>query len=383
MGKGGYKMNILVTGGAGFIGSNLSRRLIKEGYNVTILDNFSQQVHGNNQALEEDLQGKVTLIKGSVTDRKIFTQALAGQDIVVHLAAETGTGQSMYAVEHYEDVNIKGTSILIDYLVNSKNDIKKVVVASSRAIYGEGKYRCPTHGIVYPLSRKTLDMRNGIFEPLCPKCGNTCEMLPTDEGSILDPSSFYGLTKLMEEKMVLMFAKTLGISGFALRYQNVYGPGQSLSNPYTGILAIFSNQARLNKPIYIFEDGEESRDFVYIDDVVEATFRCIRPEVTGVEALNVGNGQKTTVKEVVQEITRYFGSTSPVSVTGAFREGDIRHNIADLTKVKRTIGYQPQWKFSQGIRNFLDWASQERMDSSASKYEKSLEEMKTRGLMHG
>jgi dTDP-L-rhamnose 4-epimerase len=376
-------MNVLVTGGAGFIGTNVVRKLLKEKYNVTILDNFSKQIHGDNIELAADIKEKVKLIIGSVTDKELFHKALIGQDVVVHLAAETGTGQSMYEVERYEEVNIKGTAILLDFIVNNKeNSVKKIVLASSRAIYGEGKYQCEEHGVVYPDRRTTEDMKKGRFEPLCPICGQDCTMLLTDEASAINPSSFYGITKQMQEQMVLLFAKTMGISAFALRYQNVYGPGQSLKNPYTGILAIFSNQARANQPIYIFEDGEESRDFVYIEDVVDATWRCISPAVSGVEAFNVGSDEKTTVTEVVDEIIKYFQSKSTVSVTGAFREGDIRHNVADLTKIKGKINYHPQWKFPDGIREFLSWAESQQMDND-SKYEKSLSEMRLRGLMHG
>jgi dTDP-L-rhamnose 4-epimerase len=375
-------MKVLITGGAGFIGTHLTRRLIKEGYEVTILDNFNPQIHGNKQTISEELQQKVKLIVGDVRDKAVFHNALDSQDVVVHLAAETGTGQSMYEVERYEDVNIKGTSILMDYLVNNKaSQVKKVVVASSRAIYGEGKYHCQKCGTVYPSMRLGKDMASGKFEPFCPSCGAVTHSLPTDEESAIHPSSFYGLTKQVQEQMVLMFAQTLGISAFALRYQNVYGPGQSLKNPYTGILAIFSNQARANQPIYIFEDGNESRDFVYIDDVVEATYRCIRPEITGIESLNVGSGQKTTVTEVVQEIVEFFDSTSPVSINGAFREGDIRHNTADLTKVKQVLDFDPQWKFREGVREFLSWAASQ--EASTNMYEESLKEMRTRGLMHG
>ena len=284
-------MKVLITGGAGFIGTNVARRLLKENCEITILDNFSKQIHGDNKSLEKDLQGKVRLIVGDVCDKAIFLKALAGQEVVVHLAAETGTGQSMYEVEHYEEVNIKGTAILMDFLVNDKmSKVKKIVVAASRAIYGEGKYKCAEHGTVYPENRQTADMKKGRFEPLCPICGKDCQMVPTDETSRINPSSFYGITKQMQEQMVLLFAKTLGISAFSLRFQNVYGPGQSLKNPYTGILAIFSNLARANEPIYVFEDGQESRDFVYIDDVAESVWRCVSPEAHGVEALNVGSG---------------------------------------------------------------------------------------------
>lgn len=387
-------MNVLITGGAGFIGSHLARRLICENCTVTILDNMSPQIHGESTIhwerkvterilnTTEHPSDKLKVLIGDVRDKLAFTEALNQQEVVVHLAAETGTGQSMYEVERYEDTNLKGTAILMDYLVNDKSScVRKLVVASSRAIYGEGKYSCQVCGVVYPGIRHVEDLKSGLFEPTCPNCRNTCLPLPTDENSAIHPSSFYGLSKQVQEQMTLLFAGTLGISGFALRYQNVYGPGQSLKNPYTGILAIFSNQARMNQPINIFEDGKESRDFVYIDDVVEATWRVIQPQTVGVEAINVGSGERTTVSEVVQEIIRFFDSNSPISITGAFRKGDIRHNVADLSKLKSVTNFEPKWNFRDGIREFLMWAESQKI--VVSKYEKSLNEIRQKGLMHG
>ncbi|MBW4054704.1 MAG: NAD-dependent epimerase/dehydratase family protein [Proteobacteria bacterium] len=387
-------MNVLITGGAGFIGSHLARRLLRDEYNVTLFDNLNPQIHGERtvdpeKKVAERILGntsysseRLKVIIGDVRDESTFTRTLEGQDVVVHLAAETGTGQSMYEVERYEDVNLKGTAILLDYLVNNRNSqVRKLVVASSRSIYGEGKYSCRNCGVVFPGIRRPEKMKAGRFEPECPVCGDNCHSLPTDEMSAIHPSSFYGLTKQLQEQMTLLFAKTLGISGFALRYQNVYGPGQSLNNPYTGILAIFSNQARAGNPINIFEDGEESRDFVYIDDVVEATRLCVRPEATGIEAINVGSGIKTTVREVVQNILKFFGKNSVVSITGAFREGDIRHNTADLSKAYQILDFEPKWKFEEGIQEFLLWASVQNTGNSG--YEQSLAEMSAKGLMHG
>lgn len=375
-------MNVLVTGGAGFIGTHLARRLLHEGCVVTILDNFNPQIHGSQQRLPPDLDGRVRLLTGDVCDKFLVAHALNEQDVVVHLAAETGTGQSMYELERYEEVNVKGTVVLFDYLMNTPHStIKKVIVASSRAVYGEGKYTCQEHGIVYPAMRTIADLEAGIFEPSCPQCGRRCTYLPTDEDSLIRPSSFYGLTKQVQEQMTLLFARTLGISAFALRYQNVYGPGQSLKNPYTGILAIFSNQARRDEPIYIFEDGQESRDFVYIDDVVEATWRCIAVRGQHIEALNVGSGQSTTVAKVVRDIVNFFQSHSEVITTGAFRIGDIRHNVADLTRVRKVLDFEPQWSFSDGVRLFLTWAAEQ--NTSDSLYERSLNEMRGKGLMYG
>jgi dTDP-L-rhamnose 4-epimerase len=254
-----------------------------------------------------------------------------------------------------------------------------MVVASSRAVYGEGRYRCPDHGIQFPGARLKDDMRRGEFEPKCATCGANMEAVATTEDSALHPTSFYGLTKLAQEQMTLMFGRTLGLRAFALRYQNVYGPGQSLNNPYTGILAVFSTQAREGKPIYVFEDGRESRDFVYVEDVVEATVGCLQAARTQ-QVLNVGSGERVTVLEVANGIVAYFGSRSAVSVNGAFREGDIRHNFADLTQLKYCLGLEPKWKFGDGLRSFLDWSAGQ--EPGGSRYEDSLREMQDRGLYH-
>ena len=224
----------------------------------------------------------MNFIKGDVRNIADWQKALESQDIVVHLAAETGTGQSMYEISRYIDVNVQGTAHMLHYLANNKHEIERVVVASSRAIYGEGKYRCGEHGIVYPEERKEGDLLQGRFECICPFCNGEVELCATDEQSKLHPTSVYGITKHNQEQMVTTVCKSLGISSIAYRYQNVYGPGQSLSNPYTGILSIFSTQVKNDNQINIFEDGMESRDFVYIDDTVQAT-------VLGVESDSVTN----------------------------------------------------------------------------------------------
>lgn len=369
--------NILITGGAGFIGLNLARHALKQGWQVTLLDNLSPQIHGSSQP---NIPADAHLIIGDICDKAAVLEALNGQDVVVHLAAETGTGQSMYEIARYESVNIGGTAILIDCLVNDPNrQVSKLIVASSRAIYGEGKYECDNCGVVYPLERDLASLKLGIFELKCPICGSNCQSLATSEDSTLHSSSFYGLTKQVQEQMMLMFGRTLGISTFALRYQNVYGPGQSLKNPYTGILAIFSNLAVTDQPINIFEDGLESRDFVYIDDVVSATWLCAQESATGFHNLNVGSGERISVLQVAKMIVNYFGSRSTIQVNGAFRIGDIRHNLADLNRVNQVIGYKPRVQFREGIRKFLDWAATQ--EKTESRYEQSLLEMQKRGLM--
>lgn len=375
------RMKILVTGGAGFIGSSLVRRLLRDGSEITILDNFSPQVHGGSRSLPPDIAPHVKLIVADIQDQPEVAKAVQGQEAIVHLAAETGTGQSMYEVARYEKVNIGGTANLLQAISDDpKRTLRRLVVASSRAIYGEGCYRSPSNAIVYPNSRSVEDMQAGRFEPLDPVSGEACTVLPTKEDAVLHPTSFYGLTKQVQEQMCLLSASTLGYSAFALRYQNVFGPGQSLKNPYTGILAIFSNQARLNQPIYIFEDGQESRDFVFIEDVVEATAAAVLHEGNDCIALNVGSGVRTTVSEVVAEIISFFHSASSVSITGAFRQGDIRHCFADLAEAKRILGFTPKRSFRDGLTAFLQWAStQEAVESG---YLSSLHEMKERNLYH-
>lgn len=376
-------MNVLITGGAGFIGMHLARKLLDRNITITILDNFSPQVHGGNEELDLDIASSVKLIRGDIRDRDTIGRALYGQDAVVHLAAETGTGQSMYKIAHYESVNIGGTALMLDCIVNNRrSSIKKIIVASSRAIYGEGQYFCYEHGTVYPKERSLKDLRSGQFELRCPICCESVVLDATDETAPLNPTSMYGLTKQVQEQMVLMFAKTLGISAYALRYQNVYGNGQSLNNPYTGILAIFSNLSRLGEDINIFEDGMESRDFVYVDDATEATALCLSEELYGVEAINVGSGVPVTVLDVAHQIVEYFGSRSKVMISGAFRHGDIRHNIASMVKAKEQLGYCPNWQFDNGIRAFLDWAKL-REKVSRSAYDRSLSELREKGLMLG
>lgn len=375
--------NILITGGAGFIGSNLSLKLISKGYNVTVLDNLSKQIHGNDpyskSALFLSIKDKVTFIEGTVTSRADLEKAIVNQDAIVHYAAETGTGQSMYEIEKYTNVNIGGTALLLDILTNNKtHNVKKFIIASSRSIYGEGKYLTPNNTVVYPKHRLAIDMDNGNFEV---KNGTTSEVLTlvaTDEESKIHPSSVYGITKQNQEQMVMTVCPTIGIAPVAFRYQNVYGPGQSLSNPYTGILSIFSTQIKNGNTINIFEDGKETRDFVYIDDVVDATILGLEKTEADGEIFNVGNGVATDVLTVANTLIENYGINVPIKITGNYRLGDIRHNYADLTKINKLLGFTPKFNFNQGIKNFTDWVNKQEVQED--KYELSIEEMKARGL---
>jgi dTDP-L-rhamnose 4-epimerase len=375
-------LKILITGGAGFIGSRLALSLSEHAHEVTIIDNLSEQVHGSVPGFAENLLKSARCIKGDVRNPELLEHAIDGQNVIIHLAAETGTAQSMYSVKHYSDVNIQGTAGLMDLLINRRPAaLRKLIVASSRSIYGEGKYICPEHRVVYPKARLSKDMEAGCFDPKCPLCGGAVEMSMTSEDAPFAPSSFYGLSKQVQEQMVLLFAQTLGIDAFALRYQNVFGPGQSLANPYTGILAIFSNLIRQSKPLNIFEDGLESRDFVFVDDVVSATEACVRDSAHGVMALNVGSGVATSVLTLARMINERFGSPSEIRVTGDFRVGDIRHNVADISNLQAVTGFRPKWEFRAGLNAFLDWAETQSVISSG--FERSLAELADRGLLGG
>jgi dTDP-L-rhamnose 4-epimerase len=374
--------NILITGGAGFIGSNLALKLISKGYNITVLDNLCNQIHGDNpeitSSLYQSVKDKVRFIEGSVTCRGVWEKSIIDQDVIVHLAAKTGTGQSMYEIEEYSHVNVGGTALMLDILTNQKHQIKKIIIASSRAIYGEGKYISEEYGIVYPDHRLDKDLINGDFEVKYPGCKKPLKLIATDEDSRIHPSSVYGITKQIQEQLVMTVTKALGISGLAFRYQNVFGPGQSLLNPYTGILSIFSSLIRNNKSINIFEDGEESRDFVYISDVVDATISGIENDTADGQVFNVGSGIPTTVKTVVNELLSCFGNDVPVQITGNYRLGDIRHNYADITKISKLLGYKPTVDFKTGLAKFVDWVNKQ--SQSPEYYQQSLNELKQRNL---
>lgn len=374
--------NILITGGAGFIGSNLALKLISKGYSVTILDNLSEQIHGKNpetdSPLYKSIKGKVNFINGSVASYEDWHKAINNQDIIVHLAAETGTGQSMYEISKYVDINIGGTAKLLDILANKPHSIKKVIVASSRAIYGEGKYNCSKHGNVYPVERKESDMSNGDFACKCPICGSKVELLATCEESKLHPTSVYGITKLNQEQLVLAVCKSLHIPAVAFRYQNVYGPGQSLSNPYTGILSIFSTRIKNLNEISIFEDGKESRDFVYIDDVITATILGIEKTEADYQVFNVGTGVQTNVLTVANTLVEKYNLNVPIKITGNYRLGDIRDNYADLSKINSLLGFVPAVSFDDGIAKFAEWVNIQ--DIKVDNYQESIDIMKKKGL---
>lgn len=373
--------NILITGGAGFIGSSLVYQLKKRGYNITILDNLSSQVHGDldNSPSYQKVKDSSNFIKGDVREKKDWLKAIASQDAIIHLASETGTAQSMYEIEKYSSVNIIGTSNLLDVLTNQKHQIKKIVLASSRAIYGEGKYKCIHEGIVFPSLRNQKDIAKGRFNIFSKHTNEDLELLPTDEVSRIQPLSIYAITKQQQEQMIMLMGKALNISTVSLRYQNVYGPGQSLMNPYTGILSIFSTQILNGHDIEIYEDGQQSRDFVYIDDVVKATILALENTVADHHILNVGSGAPTTVLKVAQELKQLYNSSININISGKHRVGDIRHNYADLAKITNMLEFDSENTFDIGIRKFTNWVLKQKVYED--KYPETLKLLSKRGLI--
>ncbi len=375
-------MKILITGGAGFIGTEVVEKLAENSENqIVVLDSLTEQIHGKNPEnsyLFRKIADKCSFIKGDIRDYEVVKQAVEGCDYIIHLAAETGTGQSMYQINQYNEVNIMGTSNLFQAISSTGQKVKKFILASSRSVYGEGRYECPVHGMVYPDSRRIEDMKHGDFNMHCPQCGKKLKLVSTTEDSKITPNSLYAFTKYSQEKMVETMCKAMNIDYTIFRFQNVYGVGQSLKNPYTGILSIFSTLLLENKPINIFEDGLESRDFVNVKDVAVAVIRSLIVEKSDGEIINLGSGIGTGVLEIAEMLKKLYQSSSEIHVTGDFRVGDIAHNIADITKAEELLDFKTTISLEEGLKEFTKWVYGQEMDNS--QYEKSLEEMEQAGM---
>ena len=374
--------NVLITGGAGFIGARLCEKLSYKGYNITILDNLSEQIHGQGDSiLFNRIKDKCTFIKGDVRNKQNWKEAIKEQEIIVHLAAETGTAQSMYQQQRYHDVNIKGTANMLEVLAENKHKVEKIILASSRAVYGEGKYQCHNHGHTYPAHRSESDMKTGMFDFRCNICSTKLSAMMTNEKSKIQPISIYGNTKWEQENMVLSSRAILNIDTVIFRYQNVYGPGQSLLNPYTGILSIFSTRILNGNDLDIYEDGLQNRDFIYIDDAVDATILGIEKDDANGEIFNVGSGKFISVKKVAEYLKEIYKSKINIEISGKYRLGDIRNNIADLTKIKKVLGYSAKyWDFELGLYLFSRWVL--KTGVPLDKYDESLKELNDNGLIN-
>lgn len=375
---------ILITGGAGFIGAAIVDILFcRGGWEIVVLDSMTDQIHGkqwNDSYLYQRIKGKCNFIKGSVCDLETVEKAINGCETVIHLAAETGTGQSMYQINQYNETNIMGLSNLLQAITikNNISRVHKIILASSRAVYGEGKYDCPNCGTVYPDSRTKTKMLSGDFNLYCPKCGKKLLLALTTEDSEIKPNSLYAYTKYAQEMMLKTMCPAMGIDYTIFRFQNVYGVGQSLSNPYTGILSIFSTLMLANQTVNIFEDGLESRDFVNVKDVACGVVQSIDCAESNGQTINLGSGINTSVIDIAQKLKRYLNSDSIVSISGDFRIGDIAHNKADISKAQRILHFTPSISLDEGLNSFCKWVRSQKINNS--KYDHSLVEMEKTGM---
>lgn len=374
---------VLVTGGAGFIGSHLIPKLIASGYQVRVLDSLSPQIHGVIPRDLDWLSGEgIEFLRGDVTRRSDWEEALQVVDAVVHLAAETGTGQSMYQVARYNEVNSQGTALMFDVLAKmDAHQVKRVVLSSSRSIYGEGAYVHPQTGArVYPSARTGEQLQKQQWEPVCPDTGAALQMVATHETDLISPASIYAATKYAQEDLVRIGCQSMGIGYAMLRLQNVYGERQSLNNPYTGILSIFSTKIRRNSELPLFEDGEESRDFIHVEDVTDALLAAVAVENAPNTTINVGSGIATSVRNVAEELSCAFGKTPNLTVTGQFRIGDIRHNFADISRLEKLLGLKPKVSLTQGLQRFAQWVSSQPLPED--QLERANQELRDRKLMN-
>lgn len=369
--------NILVTGGAGFIGSHLVDSLIEEGHRVRILDKLVEQVHQD--GVPERMHPEADFIRGDVCDPDVVADALDGIDVVYHEAAEVGVGQSMYEIRRYVEGNDMGTAVLLEEMVRRRDQFRKLVVASSMSIYGEGAYECAHCGCVSPELRPAEQLRQSRWEVECPTCEQTLTPQPTPEQKPLFPTSVYAVTKQDQEQYCLIVGRAYGIPTVALRYFNVYGAGQALSNPYTGVCAIFSSRLLNDQPPVIFEDGGQTRDFVHVSDIVQANLLALKTDRADYHAVNIGTGQPTSVREVATLLADGLGKAIEPQIVGKYREGDIRHCVADISRASTLLGYEPRVALPDGIRGLVDWVAQQQ---ASDRVHQATAELESHQLVH-
>jgi dTDP-L-rhamnose 4-epimerase len=374
--NGGAGMKkILVTGGAGFVGSHTVDALLARGYQVRVLDSLTPQVHpsGRPSYLARDVE----LVRGDVREEAAVREAIRGVDAIFHMAAAVGVGQSMYEIAGYMGANTQGTAVLLQALLDANVPIGKLVVASSMSIYGEGKYFCEDCGMMSPGPRSKEQLLEKTWESMCPRCPRVLAPVATDESKPLQVTSIYALSKKDQEEMCLLFGRTYGLPVVAMRYFNIYGTRQALSNPYTGVAAIFASRLMNGRAPLIFEDGRQMRDFVSVEDVVQANLLALESSDADGMALNIGSGEAISICAVAQALSDALGRNMPAQITGKYRAGDIRHCFADISLASRTLGYKPQVKFSDGITGLVDWLrSQSAEDRSAL----AVEQLSAHGL---
>ncbi len=373
---------VLITGGLGFIGMNVASLLVEQGRQVRLFDNLSPQIHGavpNLSLLPLLRSANVEVVRGDVCRPDDWEAVLADVSCVVHLAAETGTAQSMYEISRYTETNVGGTALLLDYLANHKHHVSKIVLASSRSVYGEGAYQCVHCGLVFPTMRAEKMFHSKRWQPNCPTCEGVITATATREDAKTSPASIYAATKLAQEDLVRIAGNALGIPTVIFRFQNVYGEGQSLKNPYTGILSIFSNQLRAGKTVSLYEDGQESRDFIHVSDVARAVVLAVTDDGADGSTLNVGSGQPTTVERIAVLLKERLGAETQPVISGQYRLGDIRHGYADTTAIYRQLGFVPEISLEQGLDRFVAWVKQQPVEPD--RLDAATQELVSRGLM--
>jgi dTDP-L-rhamnose 4-epimerase len=348
-------VRVLITGGAGFIGSHLADALLARGHEVRALDSLDPQVHGGERPAY--LVDAVDLRVGDVRDAGAVADAMEGVDALVHLAAAVGVGQSMYEIERYTSVNSMGAAVVLEEVARRRDRLAKVLVASSMSIYGEGRYRCPEHGILAPPLRSDEQLDERRFELLCERCGRELEPLPTAEDKPLAPTSIYAVGKRDHEEMFLAIGRAHRLPTVALRFFNVYGDRQALSNPYTGVAAIFVGRLLNDRAPLVFEDGRQSRDFVHVSDIAAGCVAALETPGADYRAVNLGTGRATSVLDVARELARGLGKEIEPEVVGKYRAGDIRHCFADIALARELLGFEPRVAFADGVRELLGWVA--------------------------
>jgi len=369
--------NILVTGGAGFIGSFLVDKLIKLNHHVTIFDNLEDQVHQGKTP--SYLNKHANFIKGDVRNYDSFKKALNNQDIVFHLAAAVGVGQSNYQIKRYTDVNIGGTANLLDIIVNNKkNPVKKIIAPSSMTAFGEGVYQCLTHKHVEPSLRPFSQMKKKDWNIYCPTCKNPVTPIATSESASQPCNSIYALTKKTQEDMLHLIGKMYDLPVTTLRCFNVYGPRQSLSNPYTGVAAIFISRLKNNKSPIVYEDGLQSRDFVSVHDAVDAFILSMKSNSSNYQTFNIASGQPTSIKKIAATLANLMNKSSKINVSLKPRKNDIRHCFANIQKAKKILKWSPKVSLKQGLKELITWSQKQK---ATDDFDKANKELKAKGII--
>jgi len=367
--------SILVTGGAGFVGSHLVEALVQRGHHVRVLDCLVDQVHGDRPP---QLPAEAEFVRGDLRDPDLLRTALAGIEVVFHQAAEVGVGQSMYQMQRYVAGNSLATAALLEAIVERRGQIRKLVVASSMSIYGEGAYRCSGCGPVAAPLRSVEQLERREWELRCAACGSVLTPVPTPETKPLHPTSVYAITKQDQEQLCLVVGRAYDIPTVALRYFNIYGPRQALSNPYTGVCAIFASRLLNDQPPIVFEDGHQTRDFIHVRDIVQANLRAMETDRADYQAVNVGTGVATSILKVARLLAEGLGKAIEPQIVGRFREGDIRHCYADISRARALLGYEPTIPLERGIVDLIAWA---REQHPVDAVERATEELDRLGLV--